>query len=155
MFRCFWLISRDFLITSRQKRPYSTLLSYFFKPFCFYVTAFRRSPSVHIVLTFREQSRKLHVFSVKVALATLCTGKLLDKLRYIFSQISDNSGVMDYRKFCEYLREVLALPAAVFEGPTFSFSENAVKMCFEAVKATMRIYLYRFKNNIFCTLSHV
>lgn len=52
----------------------------------------------------------------------------------VFSQISDTSGVMDYHKFGDYLREVLALPTAVFEGPTFGFSDAAVKQCFDSVR---------------------
>lgn len=40
---------------------------------------------------------------------------------------------MDHHKFGDYLREVLALPTAVFEGPTFGFSEASVKQCFDSV----------------------
>lgn len=80
----------------------------------------------------RDNVGKLRVFSIKIALASLCAGKLLDKLRYVFSQISDSSGLMDHHKFADYLREVLALPTAVFEGPTFGFSDSCVRQCFDS-----------------------
>ncbi|KFD70801.1 hypothetical protein M514_01246 [Trichuris suis] len=80
----------------------------------------------------REDGGKFQVFSVKVALATLCAGKLLDKLRYIFSLISDASAVLDFNKFSDYLKEVLALPCVVFEGPTFSYSESAPRQFFDS-----------------------
>uniref|UniRef100_H3CSW5 Dystrobrevin n=1 Tax=Tetraodon nigroviridis TaxID=99883 RepID=H3CSW5_TETNG len=73
---------------------------------------------------------KLSVFVVKTALAAICGGKILDKLRYIFSQISDSAGVMVHPQFDRFLREVLKLPMAVFEGPSFSYSEQAARMCF-------------------------
>uniref|UniRef100_A0A7N6A6Y3 Dystrobrevin n=1 Tax=Anabas testudineus TaxID=64144 RepID=A0A7N6A6Y3_ANATE len=63
-----------------------------------------------------EGHGKISVFVVKMALATICGGKILDKLRYIFSQISDSAGIMVQSQFDQFLREVLKLPMAVFEG---------------------------------------
>lgn len=94
-----------------------------------------------ICCCFRDDTGRLRVFSIKVALATLCAGKLLDKLRYIFSQISDAAGVMDLHRFDDYLREVLALPAAVFEGPTFAYNESAAKGCFDPVSFLVGVLL--------------
>ncbi|XP_077375341.1 dystrobrevin alpha isoform X2 [Festucalex cinctus] len=73
---------------------------------------------------------KISVFVVKMALATFCGGKILDKLRYIFSLISDPAGIMVYAQFDQFLREVLKLPMAVFEGPSFGYTEQAAKSCF-------------------------
>ncbi|NXG68535.1 DTNB protein, partial [Baryphthengus martii] len=73
---------------------------------------------------------KLTVFSVKAMLATMCGGKILDKLRYIFSQISDSNGLMIFTKFDQFLKEVLKLPTAVFEGPSFGYTEHSVRTCF-------------------------
>uniref|UniRef100_A0A8C3LAE6 Dystrobrevin alpha n=1 Tax=Chrysolophus pictus TaxID=9089 RepID=A0A8C3LAE6_CHRPC len=77
-----------------------------------------------------EGHGKISVFAVKMALATLCGGKIMDKLRYIFSMISDSSGVMVYGKYDLFLREVLKLPTAVFEGPSFGYTEQSAKSCF-------------------------
>ncbi|XP_061835321.1 dystrobrevin alpha isoform X6 [Nerophis lumbriciformis] len=77
---------------------------------------------------------KISVFVVKMALATFCGGKILDKLRYIFSQISDSAGIMAYSQFDQFLREVLKLPMAVFEGPSFRYTEQAAKSCFAQQK---------------------
>ncbi|XP_069947811.1 dystrobrevin beta [Cherax quadricarinatus] len=82
----------------------------------------------------KDDEGKLRVFSVKVALATLCSSKPLDKLRYIFSQISDGNGHLSLSRFSEYLKEVLSLPAAVFESPSFSYSENLVTHIFDGIK---------------------
>jgi hypothetical protein len=49
----------------------------------------------------------------------------------VFSQISDTAGVMEWTKFVDYLREALALPTAVFEGPTFGYTDLAAKACFD------------------------
>ncbi|XP_019881301.1 dystrobrevin beta isoform X2 [Aethina tumida] len=73
---------------------------------------------------------KIRVFSIKVALATLCAGKLVDKLRYIFSQISDSNGLLLQWRFNEYLQEVLALPAAVYESPTFNYTDSLANSIF-------------------------
>ncbi|XP_037913873.1 dystrobrevin beta isoform X5 [Hermetia illucens] len=79
-----------------------------------------------------DNTGKIRVFSIKVALATMCAGKLVDKLRYIFSQISDSAGQLIPWKLGEFLREVLALPAAVYESPTFHYKENLEEEIFPA-----------------------
>ncbi|XP_075877663.1 dystrobrevin alpha isoform X5 [Nelusetta ayraudi] len=81
-----------------------------------------------------EGHGKISVFVVKTALATICGGKILDKLRYIFSQISDSAGAMVNPHFDQFLREVLKLPMAIFEGPSFSYTEQAARTCFAQQK---------------------
>ncbi|XP_024436098.2 dystrobrevin alpha isoform X3 [Desmodus rotundus] len=81
-----------------------------------------------------EGHGKISVFAVKMALATLCGGKIMDKLRYIFSMISDSSGVMVYGRYDHFLREVLKLPTAVFEGPSFGYTEQSARSCFSQQK---------------------
>ncbi|XP_048363216.1 dystrobrevin alpha isoform X20 [Sphaerodactylus townsendi] len=89
-----------------------------------------------------EGHGKISVFAVKMALATLCGGKIMDKLRYIFSMISDNSGVMVYGRYDMFLREVLKLPTAVFEGPSFGYTEQSAKSCFsQQKKVTLNAFL--------------
>lgn len=85
---------------------------------------------------------KIRVFSIKVALATLCAGKLMDKLRYIFSQISDSNGLLLQWRFNEYLQEVLALPAAVYESPTFNYTDSLANSIFSPnAKVTVNDFL--------------
>ncbi|XP_044076462.1 dystrobrevin alpha isoform X17 [Siniperca chuatsi] len=81
-----------------------------------------------------EGHGKISVFVVKMALATICGGKILDKLRYIFSQISDSAGIIVHSQFDQFLREVLKLPMAVFEGPSFGYTEQAARTCFAQQK---------------------
>ncbi|XP_041927984.1 dystrobrevin, beta b isoform X4 [Alosa sapidissima] len=88
-----------------------------------------------MVATYDSEGRgKLTVFAMKSMLATMCGGKIVDKLRYIFSQISDSSGSMLFPKFDHFLREVLKLPTAVFEGPSFGYTEHSVRTCFPQQK---------------------
>ncbi|XP_074108469.1 dystrobrevin beta isoform X2 [Cotesia typhae] len=77
-----------------------------------------------LVTYMSGEANKITVFSVKVALSILCAGKLIDKFRYIYSQISDNNGHMIHWKFSEFLKEILSLPAAVYETPSFPYSED-------------------------------
>ncbi|XP_055490114.1 dystrobrevin alpha isoform X13 [Leucoraja erinacea] len=89
-----------------------------------------------------EGHGKISVFAVKVALATICGGKILDKLRYIFSQISDSNGIMIHAKFDQFLRDVLKLPTSVFEGPSFGYTEQASRSCFsQQKKVTLNSFL--------------
>ncbi|XP_047677134.1 dystrobrevin, beta b isoform X2 [Tachysurus fulvidraco] len=88
-----------------------------------------------MVATYDSEGHgKLTVFAMKSMLATMCGGKIVDKLRYIFSQISDSSGTMVFPKFDQFLREVLKLPTAVFEGPSFGYTEHSVRTCFPQQK---------------------
>lgn len=67
---------------------------------------------------------KIRVFSIKVALAVMCAGKLVDKLRYIFSQISDGAGHLIHWKSASFVKDLLALPKAVFESPSFHYRDG-------------------------------
>ncbi|XP_044774796.1 dystrobrevin beta isoform X2 [Neomonachus schauinslandi] len=99
--------------------------------------------SISLLLNFMiaaydsEGRGKLTVFSVKAMLATMCGGKMLDKLRYVFSQMSDSNGLMIFSKFDQFLKEVLKLPTAVFEGPSFGYTEHSVCTCFPQQKKIM------------------
>ncbi|XP_077366672.1 dystrobrevin beta-like isoform X4 [Festucalex cinctus] len=84
-----------------------------------------------------EPEGRLTVFSVKAILAVLCGGKLVDKLRYVFSQVSDSSGVMVLSKFDHFLLEALKLPSAVHERPSFGYTNNMVRSCFPQQKRVM------------------
>ncbi|KAL3867595.1 hypothetical protein ACJMK2_040478 [Sinanodonta woodiana] len=88
---------------------------------------------LHWLLSAYDSCRhgKIQVFSVKVALSHLCAGKLMDKLRYIFTQLSDSSGYLVLSKFEQYLHDVLALPTAVFEGPSFGYYPTAAQSVFD------------------------
>ncbi|XP_021373881.1 dystrobrevin beta-like isoform X3 [Mizuhopecten yessoensis] len=74
---------------------------------------------------------RIRVFCLKVALSHMCAGKLMDKLRYIFTQLSDSSGYLNRQRFEDYLRDLLTLPTAVFEGPSFGYNEMASRACFD------------------------
>ena len=48
-------------------------------------------------------------------MSTLCSGKLLDKLRYLFSQLADNNGHMIAERFTAFIRDVGRIASAVGE----------------------------------------
>uniref|UniRef100_A0A8B9LEE9 Dystrobrevin, beta a n=1 Tax=Astyanax mexicanus TaxID=7994 RepID=A0A8B9LEE9_ASTMX len=99
--------------------------------------------SISLLLNFllaaheSEGQGRLTVFSVKMMLAIMCSGKIVDKLRYIFSQISDSNGAMTVSRFDHFLRECLKLPSAVFEGPSFGYTEHSAQSCFPQQKKVM------------------
>ncbi|XP_077869904.1 dystrobrevin beta isoform X2 [Saccoglossus kowalevskii] len=98
-----------------------------------------------LLLAYDSEGRgHMRVLSIKVALATLCSGKLMDKLRYIFSQVSDSNGTLVWNKLDAYLKEVLSLPGAVFEGPSFGYNETAARSCFGYEAANKKITLNEF-----------
>lgn len=57
---------------------------------------------------------------------------------------------MEYEKFADYLQQILALPSAVFEAPTFGFNETALSQCFKRVRYyCYQIYKIIFQNLLF------
>lgn len=48
----------------------------------------------------------------------------------IFSQLADPTGIMIYSQFDQFLKEALKLPVTVFEGPSFSYTEQSARTCF-------------------------
>ncbi|XP_028253855.1 dystrobrevin beta-like isoform X4 [Parambassis ranga] len=84
-----------------------------------------------------EPGSRLTVLSVKAMLATLCGGKLVDKLRYVFSQVSDSGGVLVLSKFDSFLREALRLPTVLHEGPSFGYTHTVASSCFPQQKRVM------------------
>lgn len=89
-----------------------------------------------------EESGKVRVFAVKVALATMCSGKLMDKLRYIFSLICDANGHLVQSKFADFIKEVLSVPCSVHESPTFGYKDSLPSSIFDGQsKVTVNDFL--------------
>ena len=61
---------------------------------------------------------------------------------------------MEYPRFVEYLREVLALPSAIFEGPTFGFVDASPKQCFEEVSNANYTVSHRERGQFFRSYAH-
>lgn len=60
----------------------------------------------------------------------------------IYSQISDSNGHMIHKRFNDYLKEVLALTAAVYESPSFGYNEGLASSIFPLVSRTHTSLLY-------------
>lgn len=61
----------------------------------------------------------------------------------IFSQISDSNGLLLSWRFNEYLQEVLALPAAVYESPTFNYTDTLSSSIFNPVRLDVKQNMLR------------
>uniref|UniRef100_A0A8C5F0E2 Dystrobrevin n=1 Tax=Gouania willdenowi TaxID=441366 RepID=A0A8C5F0E2_GOUWI len=94
-----------------------------------------------------EPDGRLSVLSVKAMLSTLCGGKLVDKLRYVFSQLSDSTGGLVQSRFDSFLREALKLPTAVHEGPSFGYTPISARSCFPQQKRVMLNMFLDIVNN--------
>jgi len=74
---------------------------------------------------------RIRVLSVKTALSMLCDGRLVDKMRYVFTQISETNGVLVAAKLDNYLRDLLLLPCAVGEEANYSYDEEILDSFFK------------------------
>ncbi|KTF88986.1 hypothetical protein cypCar_00039642 [Cyprinus carpio] len=135
---------------------------------CIYQQLNKRLPTTHqinvqhntsLLLNFMlaahdsDSQGRLTVFSVKVMLSVLCGGKLVDKLRYIFSQISDTHGAMVMSKFDHFLREALKLPTGVFEGPSFGYVDHFARSCFPQQKSPAKKLGHAISKSLGCVPS--
>lgn len=59
---------------------------------------------------------------------------MLDKLRRVFSQMSDSSCLRILSKLDRFLKEVSELPAVVLEGPSVGYTEHSAQTCFPLQK---------------------
>ena len=62
-----------------------------------------------------DKNLQLKIRTLKTSLAVLCSGKLMDKLRYVYSLISDEHGHMVHAKYASFVRDVVRIPRAVGE----------------------------------------
>lgn len=86
---------------------------------------------------------ELKLFFCFLQQACIYSRVLLYFLTDIFSQISDSNGLMIFTKFDQFLKEVLKLPTAVFEGPSFGYTEHSVRTCFpQQVRVNETGFLY-------------
>ncbi|KAK7940423.1 hypothetical protein WMY93_003749 [Mugilogobius chulae] len=74
-----------------------------------------------------------HQISVEQSIGLLLNFMVATYDRHFLPDL-DSSGVMVFAKFDQFLREVLKLPTAVFEGPSFGYTEHAVRTCFPQQK---------------------
>lgn len=88
-----------------------------------------------------EQSGHLRVLSLKVSLSIMCAGKMVDKLRYLFSLLADSGGHLMPGRFAHFLEEALALPASVLESPTFHYTESLPAAIFDHARVTVNDFL--------------
>ena len=87
------------------------ILYYYLTPMTYFLNALQSFffPSYYFYFFFFFS---LQVRTLKTAMSTLCSGKLLDKLRYLFSQLADNNGHMIAERFTAFIRDVGRIASA-------------------------------------------
>lgn len=86
------------------------------------------------------------ILSLKVCLAVMCSGKVQEKYRYLFSQLCNNHGFLDGKRLKFFLQEMLQIPKYIYENAAFSGSsvEPAVRSCLEGVSIPERVSVEEF-----------
>ncbi len=75
--------------------------------------------------------------SFRVVLVLLCTGKLVDKMRHLFtSYLSSGSHTLTYGQIDELLHEILALPYALQEISYSTYRSNNAQLIFSHLSTT-------------------
>ncbi|CAF1152483.1 unnamed protein product, partial [Didymodactylos carnosus] len=79
--------------------------------------------------------QSIRLSSFKVASILLCAGKLADKMKYLFttnsqSSTSSSSQTMNSQQIDELLHEILAIPQALQETPSFPYRANLAQSFF-------------------------
>ena len=69
-----------------------------------------------------------------VAIANKVMFNLLSYFADAFSLVSDNSGRMMHIRLDMFVQELLILPAAVFESPSFEYSDGIARTLFDQVR---------------------
>ena len=88
------------------------ILYYYLTPMTYFLNALQSFFPYYFYFFFFFS---LQVRTLKTAMSTLCSGKLLDKLRYLFSQLADNNGHMIAERFTAFIRDVGRIASAVGE----------------------------------------
>ena len=75
--------------------------------------------------------------SFRVVLVLLCTGKLVDKMRHLFtSYLSPSSNTLTHAQIDELLHEILALPYALQEMSHATYRANNAQLIFSHLSVT-------------------
>ncbi|CAF2494576.1 unnamed protein product [Rotaria sp. Silwood2] len=76
--------------------------------------------------------------SFRVVLVLLCTGKLVDKMRHLFtSYLSSSMNALTYGQIDELLHEILALPYALQEISYSTYRSNNAQLMFSHLSTTL------------------
>jgi hypothetical protein len=73
--------------------------------------------------------------SFRVVLVLLCTGKLVDKMRHLFTSYSSSSHSLTYGQIDELLHEILALPYALQEISYSTYRTNNAQLMFSHISS--------------------
>ena len=84
-----------------------------------------------------SECSSLRFNSFRVALVLLCRGKLVDKIRHLFtSYLSSSLNTLTYTQLDELLHEILAIPYALQELPYSIYRSNNAQMIFSHLSTT-------------------
>lgn len=75
-------------------------------------------------IIFRTQSNFVSAFALKIALTLLCSSTYSNKLRYLFTLLSDENEVLVQSRFELFLEHILAIPKYFEPNSIFSYNED-------------------------------
>lgn len=111
------------LRTSHKHRPVDTNLS--------------TELTINLILNVLDEARSgvVQVLGCKVIMVVLCSGRLQEKYRYLFTQMADHNNCCTRRRLAMLLRELSRIPELLSEKPSFglSFVSAAVDSCFKDI----------------------
>ena len=105
---------------------------------CIVCKGYKRIRLCVVIVVAKRSSNENYIFRfVCILVFSICwsVGHCSDA----FTLVSDTNGVMVKARFDDYLRQLLTLPAAIFEGPSFEFSDNASRNCFDGRVSNFRL----------------
>lgn len=74
----------------------------------------------------------MQLFAIKIALSSLCSGNIIDKLKYAYSLLLDqNNGYLIVDKFKDYLNQLLLLTSSVRESSSYQNDMNLPASLFD------------------------
>ncbi|KAK7084926.1 hypothetical protein SK128_015369 [Halocaridina rubra] len=93
--------------------------------------------TLNLLLNIYDQKRSgmIQVLGCKVLLVVLCSGRLQEKYRYLFSQVADHNNCCTRRRLAVLLRDLASIPEMLSEQLSFGVSlvSAAVESCFKDV----------------------
>ncbi|CAL4198478.1 unnamed protein product, partial [Meganyctiphanes norvegica] len=93
--------------------------------------------TINLILNVLDEARSgvVQVLGCKVIMVVLCSGRLQEKYRYLFTQLADHNNCCTRRRLAMLLRELARIPELLSEKPSFgiSFVSAAVDSCFKDI----------------------
>lgn len=82
------------------------------------------------LFVYKTPTNSISFTSFRVVLILLCTGKLIDKMRHLFTSMNSTTQTLSYIQIDQLLHEILALPYALQEISRTSWEKKYARLIF-------------------------